>query len=466
MHLPPGARSYARASDLIQRRRHPAPRPSARSSDKHHQRRIGHLVDMPCGGGWTPRVHVASYSGRMPRSPFAKRHRVPVKRTHWLESSRSALGILKSMREGGALERALAALSLAGVAHQWWQGEIDHPKALRALGLETRSLSLDQLLFDLLQAGGAPFETLSISSSHRVLHWESLGAAAVIVDDELEGFLIRRGAEREIAAAIAPEVWGRTPHIRVLGESRRPYLEVEVELELAPLPPRGDLVGVDGLDTIVANLSGLGAGRTILVRGPSGVGKSTFAQFLAERLVGSASRFLQIPAAVMAGMGHRALGELASFLRPDVLLIDDVPFEDNALKLLTRLELVRSPDLLVVLTQMTEPGDIDPMPAPGALYHPGMRPGRIDEVITLLAPDREQRRVILQHYLGAPPPEAAIDGTEGLTGAYLKELARRIRERGPFTLEKEIASLLAQAPIAHAGRARARPSTPRLRMDS
>ncbi len=65
------------------------------------------------------------------------------------------------------------------------------------------------------------------------------------------------------------------------------------------------------------------------------------------------------------------------------------------------------------------------------------------------------RRVILAHYFGFEPPARAVTATSGLTGAYLEELARRIRARGTERLDEDIAALLAQAPIARAGRIRA-----------
>lgn len=66
----------------------------------------------------------------------------------------------------------------------------------------------------------------------------------------------------------------------------------------------------------------------------------------------------------------------------------------------------------------------------GASYSPGVRPGRVDEVVALRRPDAAERSEIIDlvvHHSG-PELTAIVDEvaamTEGLSGAYLAEVAR------------------------------------------
>lgn len=64
-----------------------------------------------------------------------------------------------------------------------------------------------------------------------------------------------------------------------------------------------------------------------------------------------------------------------------------------------------------------------------------LRPGRIDEIIGLNPPDGEERKSILQGYLnefkvtGEIDLEKLIESTDGLTAAYLREVALQLRYR-------------------------------------
>jgi hypothetical protein len=365
----------------------------------------------------------------------------------WLDAAERALGLLATMREGGVLERALAVVSLGALVKRALSRADELPDRLRARGYERKTLVLEKHWFETLRASGIASEVLSDPSSphQRAYVWPSVGLSALLHDDEIASWMGERDCEAQLAAALRPTIWRASTELQVL--ARKDVYGCLEDIQLVPLPALDDLAGPTVLEDLVLRV-GEARGSTVLVRGPSGVGKSTVARRLAARAMGPDAHVLQIPAEILDALEASELREVASILRPDVLVIDDVAFDDDAPDLLTSLEVVRNDATFVVLTQMTEPGEIeDGAPAPGSLYHPGMRPGRIDEIVTVRAPDEDGRRAILAHYLGMDPPELAVTATTGLTGAYLKELARRVRARGTDRLGEEIAALLAQAPV-------------------
>jgi len=178
-----------------------------------------------------------------------------------------------------------------------------------------------------------------------------------------------------------------------------------------------------------------GRTRVVLIVGPTGAGKTT----LARTALGDV-RTLQIP----ENMGHRAVLELAALLRPEVLLLDDLVLGEGLdARFAALLDRLHGHVPLVLATLMDDTLTAETARRPGALYWPGMRAGRLDRVIFLEPPDLQARTAILAHY-GVVSDEVARL-SDGLTGAFLRELARRIREE-PGTVEEHLAQLRAQAP--------------------
>jgi DNA polymerase III delta prime subunit len=190
--------------------------------------------------------------------------------------------------------------------------------------------------------------------------------------------------------------------------------------------------------------------RATLIRGQTGVGKSTLARALAADLGGDVPRILQIPAASLSSLDLHELAELVRLCRPTVLIVDDIAFDhEEQAFLLALFERVREAGTVVLLTHMVEPSAVSPSPAPGSLYIPGMRPGRIDEIITLFPPDSTERRAILAAAMAEDPPDHVVTRSAGLTAAYLLELG--VRLKGGCDPDIEIPSILATAPLSRWG---------------
>ena len=188
--------------------------------------------------------------------------------------------------------------------------------------------------------------------------------------------------------------------------------------------------------------------RVVLIVGPTGAGKTT----LARTALGEV-RTLQIP----ANLGHRAALELAALMRPGVLLLDDLVLGEGLdAGFAALLDRLHGHVPLVLATLMDDSLTAESARRPGALYWPGMRAGRLDRVVFLAPPELAARKAILAHY-GLVSNEVA-ELSAGLTGAFLQELARRIREE-PGTVAEHVAQLRAQAPASFTRAALESPET-------
>jgi hypothetical protein len=225
------------------------------------------------------------------------------------------------------------------------------------------------------RASGAAHEvwTQDPTAQVRAYVWLEIGLAAVVQGKDIYYWMGAPDCEARLAVALRDTSWRASEQLRLYALD-----EEMLEIQLVPLPPLDELAGPTVLEELALRV-GEARGSTVLVRGPSGAGKTTVARRLAARAMGPGARMLQIPTEILGVLESSQLREIVSILQPDVLVIDDIVFGEDEPDLLTRLEAVRSDRTFVVITQMTAPGEVaDGVPEPGSLYRPGMRPGRID----------------------------------------------------------------------------------------
>lgn len=163
--------------------------------------------------------------------------------------------------------------------------------------------------------------------------------------------------------------------------------------------------------------------------GKPGSGKTTFAMRVAEEVSG---RLVRIDATGLTGLGMKNLEFLLQALQPDFLIVDDI---DRAKELEAALPTMftmltdfkaRFPKVTMIVTA----NDI-------TRFDPAfLRPGRIDDIVDFEDLSVEERRAVLTGYMTefgvfVEGLKAIVDATEGLTAAYLRHVALKLRYDTP-----------------------------------
>jgi SpoVK/Ycf46/Vps4 family AAA+-type ATPase len=229
-----------------------------------------------------------------------------------------------------------------------------------------------------------------------------------------------------------------------------------------------EYIGDPGLDWYVDRIQRYGSDhRTILLLGPTGIGKSTLGRRIARGL-NIDGRVLKIASANLGFSAVVDVIDIVKRLRPTVLMIDDVALNERNFGMVEAsphdLALFEELHDHVPLTIVTKMDDREKEENPFA----GMRPGRIDEFFRLPFPSPRVREQILLHYLGYASRDVALDGlditrttwedilerTDKMAGAFLAEVARRFAVHGFDTYKREISSVQAQIPAGNRRRRR------------
>ena len=223
-------------------------------------------------------------------------------------------------------------------------------------------------------------------------------------------------------------------------------------LTFIPLPPPTPYVGGIDIETYVKRARAQTGGRTIMLKGPTGTGKSSLARQIASRL-GTSNRTLKIPGRLLKNWRGSELLELLKLLQPSMLLLDDVDPKNNTETLLDILETVRQEGMITIITMMEAGAGETTKPKQGDWHYPGMRPGRIDEIIHIPIPSASHREVILRFYANRSGLKIKkkifakiIKATNGLTGAYLAAIIDRICTHGVENWKHETELILRTAP--------------------
>lgn len=187
-----------------------------------------------------------------------------------------------------------------------------------------------------------------------------------------------------------------------------------------------------------------GVGRCVLLLGPPGAGKTETAVRACLLAHGQDARALVVHGSAFArgpqGMTGRDAVKLVRALDACALIVDDMP-PTATVALLEEFEALHRERIAVAITLMTD-GSRPRLP--------GLRPGRVDELIEFGLPDAEGRLALLCALGGDNSPAweslSRDSRAEGMTPAYLRELASRVTAGGDP--DKALSSLAAQRSLA------------------
>lgn len=262
-------------------------------------------------------------------------------------------------------------------------------------------------------------------------------------DDPLQTASIR------VAGALSSFLWRDDPEQGLdVDNSAGRGESYGTHLSMSPLKPAGPYIRKDAPEDLAARLSLYGdRPKTVLLQGPSGVGKTTLARKTCALL--GKERVLLISSAVLMRLTSGALNNLLRQCAPDAIILDDVDTSKKAEDLLDVLGNLRTPGVITFITRMCPNSKKED----ARFYIPGMRPGRIDEFLELDPPDPEENLTILRtlcqvYHLDLEWPLLVRlrDETTGFPGAYLEALVERIAVQGVSSWERELQAVKQMAP--------------------
>lgn len=375
-----------------------------------------------------------------------------------LDKAGDVLEVLHQARSGGPLSKVMALAKASGIALDVMLPEKHAWSSMRDLGLSYKYFSNPFSKFmatELLKS--TDYEAVRIRESQVAYLWkvDRTPQVGLVVDtNDVDLYLGPKG--EDVLRELMKCVWQRGSELQIHREGLGAR---GGDITLDPMRPVGPYVNSQRRPQWFADrIRRYGRGpRTVLLRGPTGVGKSVLARHICKELR-TGERTLKISSETLRYCSDNEVIAFVRWLQPSVLVLDDMELssESKTYALLSLLEAIRDPDCLVIVTMMTMPWDPEKEPEPGSWHFPGMRPGRIDETFTLRLPDDAERSLIMKHYAESRGMMELVHNdalrlriataAEGLSGAYLAALVERIHVHGMKHWEYEVKQLLYTAP--------------------
>jgi hypothetical protein len=406
---------------------------------------------------------------------LSSRHNVQ-RVTKFLRAADRVLDSVYKASDGSRLSQGLAIAGAVGTVLDALIPDRSAHDQLVDMGYTSLNLGLGGFFCSMLLASEVHRHQLQIDATTVLVFFRFDGSdsvAAVYVNDEYSAGPYVIGGRDEFATDMRGLAWGESRDLLLdsvgsEGGGRKRRRSRSHDYVLQPLEEPGAYFGSPGLEWFTERLQRHeGQTRSMLLVGPTGVGKSTLGRLIARGIEGG--KLIKVGARVIRGCSVTDLVEVAEFLQPDVLLLDDISMiggsvmyretgEESQSQMLELMEGLHGKARLVIATLMLEPGanagGYARRRSNSGDYFSGMRPGRVDEVVRVKRPGPKIREKILGHYLENPSEygvtakilKDVVSRTEGLTGAYLKEVVHRIKVHGVATYKGEIKSVQEHAP--------------------
>lgn len=395
---------------------------------------------------------------RFPRAvEFIQRHK------NVFRAAKETLQVVSHARDGGSLSKVLAGMSVVGFAIDIlfpsggaWDTVNNH-------GYRSLDIPIGGFIGEVLRDSSLPRTVMTFGMTEQVMLFDTgkddESVAVCYSGGQYSwGPYTRPGGEGPLGTLLQRVVWGKSKSLMLsVDTANLNSWRGAGKFHLMPMPAPGPYLGEQSPDDLSERLRRYGkTPRTVLLRGPTGVGKSVMARHLAVSLADGNAKTLKIASSVLSKCNFDEILAFVRLLQPTILLLDDLALNvpEKTEGFLTMLEALRDPNCLIIVTMMT---DVERKhePKPGEWHFPGMRPGRIDETFTFYLPNKKERAAILTHYLqsyAVPIPDKAtwkaiLKATQGLSGAYLGEVARRLAVHGVEQWEAEINNVKLTAPV-------------------
>jgi hypothetical protein len=361
----------------------------------------------------------------------------------WFNAVRTILETASNAKTMGPLGTALGGAAAIGTILETLIPPDGAWETLERMGLFWDSSSIDGFCFDVLMEAGGHERLTPAGGSYAALYWKDLNIGFVIEGQKYCNGPFVEGRNREaMLHAVREHVWRKGNELELGILKSGDYASRGAgRFTLNRLHDLGTYVGEPDPKAMAARLRGSSA--TVLIRGPSGSGKSVFARHVARHARGN-QRVLKVSGHTLMQCMPSEVEDLVRVLHPEVLVLDDVESGYATTHTLDLLERLRLPHTMVFITTMTHVDNLEP----GSWYTPGIRPGRIDEFLFIPFPDDKARRLLLTHYaekhrldLDAATLSGLVKESKNFTGAYIENLVGRLSAYGVHRWKEEITSL-------------------------
>lgn len=351
--------------------------------------------------------------------------------------AREGLEIYSAVKSKDPVSVGLGILSGYGTVYDTFaKDKVDVYGVLADMGLkDVAAYHTKQLVYNILRSSGLQPDTQwrsredEHSNAKDVVKYDLGGGVEVFfVNDNssyVDGPYVRD--EKAFSHALSDLIDKKIGRYLVLKSSRGPE-GWERSLRIEPVKLRDDVyishINEAELLKSVRMFFDKGLNRSLIFYGPQGSGKTTLALRLTKSLGG---KLLVINGWSLSGRSVGSIFDAVKIVNPEVTLFDDLDRINGKQELLSDLEEMNAESGLSNRLFIATVNSIKKIPK--ALR----RPGRFDQSIRFFAPDIDGRSRILEVHaenfgvrLTADEIGSLAAMTEGMTGAYLREVIRRV----------------------------------------